>query len=265
MPIGFDNSKVQKPKRVSAPQEDVTEMDDLRTESEEDSDFKEKKKGLGKTQQFVILAAIFIVAIVVILCLFKNGPKDSTTLGGTEVASTEAVGGTAVQTQNSTQQNGVQQNESANNTPVYDENGAVISNNGVYDEDGNVIAEGAINPGITEYAASENNKTTATVYSESDFIKDLNGVDVSAVYNVQKREYIKDYVNYETRRAIIDDGMELYWVEATYKGKRYRFQTPFYYFKDLDEAGICKVEMEVLTLEGGAKIISYMQIVEDVK
>ena len=137
------------------------------------------------------------------------------------------------------------------------------SKNNVYDEDGNVIAKDAIDPGITDYYASEANTTTEKVYSASDYIKDLNGIDVSAVYNVQNRAYIQDYVNYETRRAIIDDGMELYWLEVVYNDKKYRVQCPFVYFKDLGEKGICKVEMEVLTLEGGGKIISYMQVMPD--
>lgn len=146
---------------------------------------------------------------------------------------------------------------------VYDEYGNLISENGIYTPEGEVISDDAINPGMTDYAESEKNQTTPYVYKDSEFIKDLNGLDVSAVYNVQSRNYVQDYVNYETRRAIMDDGMELYWLEVIYKQKRYRVQVPFYYFKDMGTEGICKVEIEVLTLEGGEKIISYMQVIED--
>ena len=61
----------------------------------------------------------------------------------------------------------------------------------------------------------------------------------------------------------MSDGMELYWLEVTYHDKPYRVQVPFYVFKDLDDKGICVVNMEVLTLDGGEKVISYMQVVYD--
>lgn len=168
-----------------------------------------------------------------------------------------------------TQPSGTEQKSTgtSENNPnaVYDEKGNLISSNGIYDEDGNIITqdEDVIDTGLPNFEDSTNSQTTATVYSDSDFIKDLNGVDVPAVYNVKSRDYVKDFVNYEAKRAIIDDGMEMYWLEVVYNGKHYRVQVPFYVFKDLDKTGICVVELEVLTLEGGEKIISYMQVITD--
>lgn len=147
---------------------------------------------------------------------------------------------------------------------IADESGDTAnSTSDVYDADGKTIDPNGINPGITDYKHSTNNQVSPYVYNESDYIKDLNGLDVSAVYNVASTDYVVDYVSYETRRAIIDDGMEMYWLEVKYSGKKYRVQVPFYYFKDLGKEGICKVEMEVLTLVGGGKIISYMEVVDD--
>ena len=57
--------------------------------------------------------------------------------------------------------------------------------------------------------------------------------------------------------------MELYWIDVVYKKKKYRVQVPFYYFKDFDDTGICRVEIEVLTLENGGQIISYMQVIPE--
>lgn len=75
------------------------------------------------------------------------------------------------------------------------------------------------------------------------------------------RSYVKDFANYEAKRAILADGMEMYWLEIQYKNKPYRCQVPYYVFKDLETTGICVVEIEVLTLEGGEQVISYMQVV----
>ncbi len=65
------------------------------------------------------------------------------------------------------------------------------------------------------------------------------------------------------KRAVIDDGMEMYWIDVTYRKKKYRLQVPFYYFKDFEEEGICRVEIEVLDLENGSQIISYMHVIDE--
>lgn len=147
---------------------------------------------------------------------------------------------------------------------VYDEHGKLISSNGVYDLDGNLLedTEETIKPGATDFQ-SGNDKTSPIVYSATDFIKDLNGVDIAAVYNVKSYEYVEDYVNYEKRRAIVSNGMELYWLEVTYKGRAYKCTIPFWRFQALDNTGICKVRIEVLILEGGENIISYMNVIND--
>ena len=116
--------------------------------------------------------------------------------------------------------------------------------------------------GLPEFT-DEEGVTSAYVYSANDYIKDLNGSDIPAVYEVATRTYVRDFVNYEAKRAILDDGMEMYWLEITYKNKPYRCQVPFYIFKDLEVTGICVVEIELLTLDGGEQIISYMQVIDD--
>lgn len=146
--------------------------------------------------------------------------------------------------------------------------------NGVYDVNGNLIVDdksGYIEPGDNDYndglTVDENGelsaKTSATVYSSTDFIKDLNGVNIPAVYTVKDISVVYMNVNYEKRRAIMDDGMELYWIEVDYGGKRYRCTTTFARFKVLKNRGICRVCAELLTLENGEHIISYMRVVDD--
>lgn len=126
-----------------------------------------------------------------------------------------------------------------------------------------ISAEDEIVPGAPDYSKSENTMTTGDIHDASEYIKDLNGLDISAVYNVASIDYVDDYVSYETRRAITDDGMEMYWLEADYKGKKYRVQVPFYYFKDLGTDGICRVRVEVLTLSDGGTVISYMRVIDN--
>lgn len=244
MPIGFKGGAPEpKTSEESKSAENATEaVDDLSELVEEQKKEKEatqKGKLPNNVKVILVIVAVAILALALIVVERRNSGETASEGGdGTELLEGVTTGET-------------------------DTSGGTTSSNGIYDEKGNVIDEDAIDPGITDYYKSDSNSTVEEVYSASDFIKDLNGIDVSAVYNVQSRAYVTDYVNYETRRAIMDDGMELYWLEVVYKEKKYRVQCPFVYFKDLDERGICKVEMEVLTLEGGGKIISYMQVVPD--
>lgn len=117
--------------------------------------------------------------------------------------------------------------------------------------------------GDTNYKDSKKNTTTARYFDANDFVKDLEGNDVKAVYSYKDRTYIKDHVAYTAKRGIIDDGMEIYWIDVVYKKKKYRVQVPFYYFKDFDDTGICRVEIELLTLDNGSQIISYMQVISE--
>lgn len=159
----------------------------------------------------------------------------------------------------------VESNKSDPETPTLTDDiatGAVYDTGGnlIYDENNSVVDPDAFNPGQQEFTGNIGGMAPEEVYSVTDFLKDVNGIDVSAVYNVDNIEYVYDYVNYSLRRGIIGDGMEMYWLDIDYKGKRYREQIPFYYAKDLDNNGIIRMHIEVLNLEGGGKIISYMEV-----
>ena len=234
--------------------------------------------GAPKNRNTLIIVGIVVAVIIVIGFLGSSLGKSSDAKQPQMVGGNATTAPTTVASVDSSQVDGNAGNSDGNlgtdtayedgtATPgpnaIYDADGNVISSNGVYDADGNVVGDGAINPGLPNFNDSEQGTTTATVFSATDFIKDLNGVDVPAVYNVKSRDYINDFVNYEAKRAIMADGLELYWLEVTYNDKPYRVQVPFYIFKDLKQKGICVVEIEQLTLEGGEKIISYMSVVYD--
>lgn len=106
-------------------------------------------------------------------------------------------------------------------------------------------------------------KTTPEHYSSTDFLKDLNGYDIPAVYTVQNITYDVAHVNYQSKRATIDDGMEFYWLEIDYNGKKYRAQCSYNMFRQLESEGICKVALEILTLDTGQQVISYMKVVPE--
>ena len=116
-------------------------------------------------------------------------------------------------------------------------------------------------PGAIDYYNNDNMKTSDTLDQVTDFLKDLQGVSIPVDYTVTEINYVRDYVNYTKRRASVDEGMELYWIDIVYNDKKYKCTIPFWRYKAMKDEGICIVEMEVLSLEGGAKVISNMVVV----
>lgn len=116
-------------------------------------------------------------------------------------------------------------------------------------------------PTSTEDVSTE--VASVDVSAASDYLKDLEGDSLTNTYDVVDKEYYKDFVNYELKRASIDDGMEMYWLEITYENKNYRCQIPYYAAVTMDISGICVVEIEKLKLASGGSVISYMQVIYD--
>ena len=136
-----------------------------------------------------------------------------------------------------------------------------VDGNAVYDSEGNVIGNDAIDPGyITSTDNEADGSVPAQVFDADDYILDLNGVAVSGQYNVESIDYVYDYVEYEIKRAIIDSGMEMYWAEIEYEGKKYRSQMTYDRASKFKEKGIATAEMEVLSIVGGGKVISWMRL-----
>ena len=263
------NRNLKQKKRQEEATQQPNSVEDLYDESlnENEYAYNDISHTGGKSKLFILviaIAAIVIIALLIVVKVRSNATVDETT---PEVDSTETdveqPDSTVDMVDTNSDADLANMTQQANGTYV-DNDGAVYDEDGnmIYDEDGNAVDRDAVNPGITDYG-EENGSTTAVVYSSSDFLKDLNGLDVSAVYNVVSRDYVYDYVNYTAKRAVIDQGMELYWLDVVYNERNYRVQVPFYYFKDLKTTGICKVQIEVLVLEGGGKIISYMNVVDD--
>lgn len=111
-----------------------------------------------------------------------------------------------------------------------------------------------------DYANSDKKQAVGEVESGDGFVVSLDGQQIPADYVAKNISYVKAYVNYELHRGTVDDGMEVYWIDILYKKKKYRAQIPFYYAKDLSSEGICRVEMELIDLESGGQVITYMQV-----
>lgn len=263
MPIGFDRNSVRKPETATArkaaqkqhgPESKTGKKELEREEAEaprekpspdeefDDSDDFDVERTPKKDRKmlYIAIGIVLLIVLSVAYTMLNGSNRDNATVSDTETVDNR----------------GLADDE---DPYVYDEDG-----NPIYSADGNEVINGdAIDPGDVNYTESTQRTTTAKVYSTDDYLKDINGVDISAVYNITSRDYVYDYVSYVAKRGIIDDGMEIYWLEADYKGRKYRIQVPFLYFKDFDEKGVCRVQIEVLNIEGGGKVISYMQVVDN--
>lgn len=101
--------------------------------------------------------------------------------------------------------------------------------------------------------------------NSKEILKDITGTTVPTNYKVETSEIVTDFINYEKFRAITGTGLEFYWLEAEYKGQKYKVQVPYSIFSKLDAKGITVVDAEVLSLEGGSKMVTYMQVRKDAK
>lgn len=223
--IGIQNKK---PDDNDEKKDDVKDVDELKSTKE--STFNSKK--------MIVIGAVVLVVVVIIASIISGGSDES-----------------------NTQQTPAKSIVTPNPSAEIDGDGTVSGTSDGSKTDLDKNSDSFVQ-GDPQYSA-DGDKTSAKVYSADDYIKDLQGADVPAIFSVNSMDYIKTHVSYVAKRAIIDDGMEMYWLDVTYKKKKYRMQVPYYYFKSLEDEGICRVEIEVLNLEGGGQIISDMQIISE--
>ena len=248
MPIGL-NKDGGGAKQAPKPKTKVEKVNDSE-EVEDIEDFTMKQSHSIDKKVIVLGVAAAVVVIAIIIAMVSS--KKPANVNESEVSDINQV-----PVEQTTSQSQGNEADTASDGTNNQENGYSVNNGGT-------SADNTIKPGITNYDDEMDVMTTgATVYNANDFISDLNGLEVSAIYNVEKIEYVTDYVNYETRRASIDDGMEFYWIEAKYHEKKYRVQIPYCYYKNMQDSGICKVNMEVLNLVGGGQLVSYMQVIPE--
>lgn len=122
--------------------------------------------------------------------------------------------------------------------------------------------------GTQDFTKDTNMQTSSVLNDPEEFVEDIYGLSTRVDYTVSKISSAADFVSYEKKRGTWGGGLELYWLDAVYKGKQYSIQIPFEYYKELDEVGIVPVKMEVVTVPGSADgefltIITYMQLDAD--
>lgn len=123
--------------------------------------------------------------------------------------------------------------------------------------------------GFQDFTGDTNMQTSTTLDDPDSALKDIYGLSVRVDYNVDDIDYVTDFVNYKKHRGTWGGGLELYWLEATYKDIPYIIQIPFKYYKELDDTGIVPVKMEVLRVsvtgssDGSERtIVSFMELDE---
>lgn len=223
--------------------DDTSEDVDLSFDDDDDDDSPSDNKKSSINSKYLVIGVIAVVVIVVIAITF---------IGKFRKQDTQQV---PEETQMEEQPSEV--TDTGEDNTVTQEEPPELTDEQLDNSDLNV-------KDISSDFDEENGETSdAPLSSVNDFVKDLDGNDIPSTYHISNRSYTKDYVSYVRRRAVTDDGMELYWLDIVYKDHNYKVQVPFYVFESLEEKGICVCTMEVLTLSNGSKVISYMEVLKD--
>lgn len=117
--------------------------------------------------------------------------------------------------------------------------------------------------GTQDFTGDTNMNAGSVLTNPDEYVEDIYGLTTRVDYTVKRISSVADFVSYEKKRGTWGGGLELYWLDATYKNQKYVVQVPFQYYKELDDVGIVPVKMEVLTISGSAEgeelsVISYM-------
>lgn len=124
------------------------------------------------------------------------------------------------------------------------------------------------NLGIQDITQDTNWKSDSPLSNPDGFVEDIDGLTTRVDYTVSAiQSNVIDFVSYTKKRGTWGGGLELYWLDCTYKDNQYVVQVPFKYYKELDDTGIVPVKMEVLYIKEAngdtLSIISYMSLDEE--
>lgn len=122
-----------------------------------------------------------------------------------------------------------------------------------------------VSVGIPSLYGNGSSTNNSALTNSSEILKDLNGNTVNPNYQVVANNTVTDFINYKKYRATTGNGLEFYWLEAKYKGGDYKVQVPYSIYSKLDSEGITVVDAEVLTLDNGSEIVTYMSVRKDAK
>lgn len=244
-PRASDVSRKRKPNGSLFDTVDPLDDDDDESEEDEAIDTSNVKKSDSKI--IFIIGAVIVVCVVIVAFLIFGG-KDTQTPSDADTQTPASQ--SEVQSPKADDQNTQQGSQSKANedTPVQNTDTDV---------------------GIQDFTQDTNMTTSSNIGLGDEFVKDLHGLSTRVDYTVDSIYEATDFVTYEKKRGTWDGGLELYYLDATYKGRQYVVQIPFKYYKELDDIGTVPVKMEVLRVAGSSEeddrtIISYMCLDEEV-
>jgi len=70
---------------------------------------------------------------------------------------------------------------------------------------------------------------------------------------------VTENIAYIRHRAVLDVGVEVYWIEGTFQGRRVRAMIPFSLYLALAPQGVLTAEMEVVTDATGSVTVTYIR------
>jgi len=70
---------------------------------------------------------------------------------------------------------------------------------------------------------------------------------------------VTENIAYTRHRAVLDAGIEVYWIEGTFQGRRVRAMIPFSLYLSLAPQGVLTAEMEVVTDATGSVTVTYIR------
>lgn len=122
-----------------------------------------------------------------------------------------------------------------------------------------------VSAGIPSLYGNGSSTNNSPLTNSNEILKDLNGNTIDPNYQVVANNTVTDFINFKKYRATTGNGLEFYWLEARYKGGDYKVQVPYSIYSKLDSEGITVVDAEVLTLDNGSEIVTYMSVRKDAK
>ena len=116
--------------------------------------------------------------------------------------------------------------------------------------------------GIGKEAVNEKNIYDQGPLESSDFRKDFASTESPETYTLPiEIMAVSDSVSYVKHRTMTDDGMDMYWVDAEYKGKKTRFTVPYYIWRTLASQGVMDVIVETIIDANGKTFIGSLSAV----
>ncbi len=109
--------------------------------------------------------------------------------------------------------------------------------------------DGKTVPGITDPSVQKYNTNYSKIEKDT-YTKGINGKTVLQHYKIEPDSITTkiDFVSYTKHRATTDTGIELYWLDAQYKGKKAKIQVPFRIFNQLDPVGVTVCDVEYVEI-----------------